>query len=163
MPLVSMTKKDWIALFLCLLLPNLVGISAAFLTASGVTDWYPGLLKPLWTPPAWVFGPVWSTLYMMMGFGFYLVLRRGLSQYRRGAASLFALQLVFNFAWSLCFFGFKNPALAMADMVLLWLSIAATTWWFYKARPLAGVLLVPYLVWVTFAGCLNYFIWVLNR
>lgn len=157
-----MNRRDWFLLFFCLLLPNIVGISAAFFTAPGVTEWYPALLKPLWTPPDWVFGPVWSMLYITMGFALFLVLRAKPSPYRQAGIIMFTIQLMLNFMWSVFFFGMKNPALAMLDLVALWLAVAAMIWLFFEIRTLAGAILWPYLIWVTFAGCLNYFIWVLN-
>lgn len=125
-------------------------------------EWYAGLEKPAWNPPSWVFGPVWTTLYAMMGIAAWLVWMRGGFASKRPALSLFILQLFFNTLWSPLFFGLQNPGLAFLDLVFLGFSLLATTIAFWKARPLAGALLIPYLIWVTFAGALNFTIWQLN-
>ncbi len=126
-------------------------------------DWYAGLQKPSWNPPNWIFGPVWTALYTMMAFAAWLVWRRGGFAAQRNALVLFLLQLLFNGLWSPLFFGIKQPAVAFVDIVLLWLALLATIVAFWKARPLSGVLLVPYLAWVTFASALNFTLWQLNR
>ena len=137
-----------------------IGSSA---TMPSVADWYTGLRKPGWTPPAWLFGPVWTALYLSMAVAAWLVWRRvGLS----GAAvplAIFGMQLALNLAWSIIFFGRNNIGLALADIVLLWLAIVATIFAFRQVSDLAGWLLVPYLVWVTFAAALNSRIWTMNR
>ncbi len=126
-------------------------------------EWYAGLKKPVWNPPNWIFGPVWTSLYTTMAVAAWLVWKRGGFASRRVALSLFLLQLLFNAIWSPLFFGMQNPALAFVDIVLLWLALLATVAAFWKARPVAGVLLAPYLLWVTFAGTLNFTLWQLNR
>ena len=126
-------------------------------------EWYARLQKPAWNPPNWIFGPVWTTLYTTMAFAAWLVWRRGGFSAQRGALSLFLIQLLFNALWSPLFFGLKQPALALADIVLLWLALLGTVVAFGKARPLAGVLLVPYLTLVAFVGALNFALWQLNR
>lgn len=125
-------------------------------------DWYAHLQKPAWNPPNWIFAPVWTTLYIIMAIAAWLVWKRGGFTVQRMALSLFLLQLVFNALWSPLFFGLKNPALGFVDILLLWASLLATTAAFWKVRPVAGVLLVPYLAWVTFAGFLNFTLWRLN-
>jgi translocator protein len=125
-------------------------------------EWYARLQKPVWNPPNWIFGPVWTALYTMMGIAAWLVWRRGGFDGQRVALSLFLLQLLFNSVWSPVFFGLRNPALAFLDIVLLWLALVATVIAFWKASPFAGGLLVPYLAWVTFASALNFAIWRLN-
>ncbi|MGB2823749.1 MAG: TspO/MBR family protein [Phycisphaerae bacterium] len=131
-------------------------------TAGAVRDWYPTLAKPLWNPPAWVFGPVWTVLYGMMAVAVWLVWRQ--RRQRPGGAPiiLFAVQLALNAVWSPLFFGLHRPDLAFVDIVLLWLALAATVWLFLKRLTIAGVLLVPYLLWVSFAAALNFAIWRLN-
>jgi translocator protein len=126
-------------------------------------EWYAQLQKPVWNPPNWIFGPVWTALYTMMGIAAWLVWRRGGFAGQRAALSFFLLQLLINALWSPLFFWLRNPALAFVDIVLLWLALLATVVAFWKVHSLAGALLVPYLAWVTFASLLNYSIWRLNR
>jgi translocator protein len=124
-------------------------------------EWYASLQKPSWNPPSWVFGPVWTTLYVMMGTAAWLVWDR-----RRGAArvalGLFLVQLAFNAGWSWLFFGLNAPGLAFGWILLLWALIAATAAAFRATRTAAGVLLLPYLAWVTFAAALNFTLWRMN-
>ena len=125
--------------------------------------WYATLKKPSWNPPSWIFGPVWTALYTTMAIAALLVWKRGGFAGQRVALSLFLAQLLFNALWSPLFFGLRHPALAFADIVLLWLALLGTVAAFWSARPIAGALLLPYLVWVTFASALNFAIWRLNR
>jgi translocator protein len=128
----------------------------------GPDQWYASLQKPAWNPPGWVFGPVWTTLYLMMAIAAWLVWRRGGFSAQRVPLGLFLLQLALNAVWTPLFFGLHSPGLAFADIVLLWLAIAATIAVFSRvSRPAAG-LLVPYLAWVTFAAALNFAIWRMN-
>lgn len=126
-------------------------------------EWYASLKKPAWNPPGWIFGPVWTALYTMMAVSAWLVWKRGGLAALPRPLSLFLLQLLFNALWSPLFFGMKNPALAFVDIVLLWLALLATVATFWRVSLLAGVLLVPYLAWVTFASVLNFTLWQLNR
>jgi translocator protein len=126
-------------------------------------DWYARLQKPAWNPPNWIFGPVWTALYTMMAVAAWFVWKRGGFAAQLIALSLFLLQLLINALWSPLFFGLRNPALAFVDIVMLWLALLATVVAFWRVRPLAGALLVPYLTWVTFASALNFAIWRLNR
>jgi tryptophan-rich sensory protein len=123
---------------------------------------YRQLAQPSWAPPSSVFGPVWSLLYALMGIAAWLVWREGGWRRQRGALGLFVLQLAVNALWSWLFFGWHRGALAFADIVLLWLLIVATVIGFWRVRPLAGALLLPYLGWVGFATALNYAVWHLN-
>ena len=125
-------------------------------------EWYAQLKKPLWNPPGWIFGPVWTALYTMMAIAAWLVwLNCGFSA-RRKALVLFLLQLLLNAAWSPLFFGLHRPALAFVEIVMLWLAILATLLVFWKVQRGAGVLLLPYLAWVSFAVVLNFTLWRLN-
>ena len=126
-------------------------------------EWFAALSKPSWNPPGWLFGPVWTALYTIMAIAAWLVWRRGGFAGQGIALSLFLIQLFFNALWSPLFFGWHQPELAFADIGLLWLTLLGTVIAFWKVRPLAGALLLPYLAWVTFAGALNYSIWQLNR
>jgi tryptophan-rich sensory protein len=135
----------------------------SFFTGLSVGTWYPDLVKPPIAPPGWFIGAVWTVLYLLMGIALFLVLGedRGLPQVRKGI-SLFALQLGLNVLWSLLFFGLRSPRLALFGIVFLWVSIAATLLQFLKVSRPAAYLLVPYLLWVTFAAGLNAWILLLN-
>lgn len=149
----------WLGLFLFIAICLLVEGLAGAMTASAIPGWYAGLKKPSWTPPAWVFGPVWTFLYLTMAVAAWLVWSKlGLP----GASTpliLFGVQLIFNFAWSWIFFGLHLPGIAFLDIVLLWLAILATLIAFWRVTPAAGWLLVPYLTWVSYAATLNFAIW----
>jgi benzodiazapine receptor len=123
---------------------------------------YMQLVRPEWAPPPGVFGPVWSVLYAMMGVAAWLVWRVGRFRAARVALILFLIQLAVNALWSWLFFGWHRGALAFADILLLWLLIAGTVITFWRLRPLAGALLLPYWLWVSFATALNYAVWQLN-
>jgi tryptophan-rich sensory protein len=147
-----------------LLVPLLVGAGSGFVTTGAVRDWYPTLVRPSFAPPSWVFGPVWTALYLMMGFAAWLVWRKaGSDPAGRVALGLFAVQLVLNGLWSLLFFGLRAPGLALIEIVVLWVAIAAMRRGFWRVDAAAGWLLVPYLAWVTFATALNAGFWWLNR
>lgn len=124
--------------------------------------YYAGLVQPAWAPPGWLFGPVWTTLYLLMGVAAWMVWRVGGFGAARAALSLYLVQLVLNALWTWLFFAWHRGALAFAEIVLLWIVIAATLVAFWRVRPLAGALLVPYLLWVSFASALNYAVWQLN-
>lgn len=142
-----------------------VGASGSVFTAAGLASWYPGLTKPALAPPNWVFGPVWTTLFALMGVAAWLVWRE-LSGPDRGAARLalavFAGQFVLNLAWSAAFFGAQSILGGLVVIVLLWTAILATIVAFYRVDWRAGALLLPYIAWVSFAAYLNYGFWVLN-
>jgi tryptophan-rich sensory protein len=130
--------------------------------SSSVGSWYASLAKPSWTPPDWLFGPVWTTLYFLMAVSAWLVWRRAGWPAARTSLCLFGLQLGLNTSWSVLFFGFRNPGLAMAGILALWLAIAATVVNFWGRSTVAAVLLTPYLAWTTFAAVLNFGIWRMN-
>ena len=137
--------------------------AGAFFTAGSVNQWYPLLHKPAWTPPSWLFGPVWTILYLMMSVAAWLIWRsRGWDE-ARGALGLFLFQLALNAAWSPLFFGFKSSLAGLLDIVPLWAAILLTLLSFWKISTFAGVLLLPYWLWVTFATALNFAIWKMNR
>jgi len=125
--------------------------------------WYEGLNKPSWNPPAWVFGPVWTALYLMMATAAWLVWRRRGFAAQSRPLSLFLLQLALNAAWTPLFFGWHRPGIAFAEILLLWLAILATLWSFVPVNKVAAALLAPYLAWVGFAAVLNFELWRLNR
>ena len=136
-----------------------VGGLGGWVTVAAVAEWYPTLVKPTWSPPSWLFGPVWTVLYIMMAVAAWLVWRAGKA---KTALSLFALQLTFNCVWSFLFFGARSPGLALIDNVFMWLAILATIIAFQRKSSAAALLMVPYLAWVSFAAALNAAIWSLN-
>jgi translocator protein len=142
---------------------ELAGIIGSVFTMPSVTSWYTGIAKPAINPPAWVFGPVWTTLFALMGIAAFLVWKKGLE--RRDvkiALSIFIGQLVLNTLWSIIFFGLHSPGGAFVEIVFLWLAIAATIIAFARVSKLAAWILTPYILWVSFAAYLNYAIWALN-
>jgi tryptophan-rich sensory protein len=151
-------------LVIAVAVPLAVGGLSGFATAGGVATWYPTLVKPAFNPPAWVFGPVWTALYLTMGVAAFLVWKRGVDSAGVGVAmTAFAVQLVINGLWSVLFFGLQAPGLAFVDIVALWLAIGATVFLFWRVVPVAGWLMLPYWAWVSFAAVLNGSIWILNR
>jgi len=153
-----------VKLIVSLGLPLLVGGLSGFATARGVEVWYPTLVKPSFNPPSWVFGPVWTFLYMTMGVAFFLVWRQGPdTQGVRMAMAVFLGQLVLNGLWSVLFFGMQMPGVALLDIIALWVMIGVTTVLFWRLQPAAGILMLPYLLWVSFAAVLNASLWHLNR
>jgi translocator protein len=155
-------RQLWLGLAAFLLICFTAAGIGSFATAPAITNWYAGINKPSWNPPNWLFGPVWTVLYAMMATAAWLVWRRLGLQAAATPLFFFAMQLMLNTLWSVFFFGLHNPGLAFAEIILLWLSIAATIYYFWRVRPLAGVLLIPYLAWVSFAAFLNFTIWRLN-
>ncbi len=127
-----------------------------------IDGWYAALSKPSWNPPAWVFGPAWTLLYGMMAVAAWLVWREGGWKVQGRSLGLFLLQWVLNALWTPIFFGMHRPGPAFAEIVMLWLVLAATLWSFWRVKKAAGVLLMPYLAWVSFAAVLNFTIWRLN-
>lgn len=141
-----------------------IGYFSGIVTRSAILDWYPSLVKPSFNPPNWVFAPVWSFLYIMMGVAAGLVWDRieGNREVVKKALVIFAVQLALNALWSYLFFGLHNPMLAGLEIIVLWLMIYETYIQFNKINKIAGYLLLPYLAWVSFAAVLNGSIWWLN-
>ncbi|MFC5971766.1 TspO/MBR family protein [Halomarina salina] len=145
-----------------ILLCELVGITGAVFTATGVESWYATLEQPALAPPNWVFGPVWTTLYALMGVAAWLVWREGRGRELRVALGLFGVQLALNFAWSFVFFGQEAILGGLVVILLLLFAIGTTTTAFWRIDRRAALLMVPYLAWVSFATYLNYGFWQLN-
>ncbi|EMA42633.1 TspO/MBR family protein [Halococcus saccharolyticus] len=140
-----------------------LGAAGGLITAPQIETWYATLDKPGFTPPSWVFGPVWTLLYALQGVAAWLIWRAGLDRrIVRIALGLFTVQFVLNLSWSPAFFGLESPILGLAVIVPLWVAIVATMIAFSRVDRRAAALLVPYLAWVTFATALNYAIWTLN-
>jgi len=135
----------------------------ALFTVQAIPTWYATLVKPALNPPSWVFGPVWTTLYALMGIAAFLVWQRGWAERTvRAALGVFGVQLLLNASWSIVFFGLHSPAWALANIAALWIAVIWTMFVFYKISRPAMYLLVPYIIWVSFASYLNYSIWILN-
>jgi translocator protein len=145
-----------------------IGVSLAagqlgnWLGGGGDAGFYQQLERPVWAPPDWLFAPVWIVLYVMMGIAAWLVWRERGFRGARLPLILFLIHLLFNAAWTGIFFGLRNFGLAFAEIVVLWLLIAATLILFWRVRPLAGALLLPYLLWVSYAAALNFALWRMN-
>ncbi len=150
-------KKLAAAVGICLL----AGIIGSVFTVSSIPAWYNTLNKPSFSPPNWLFGPVWTMLYVLMGVAAYLVWTSGAKDVKP-ALYVFGLQLILNTIWSVIFFGMRNPLYAFIEIILLWITIALTLMRFYKIRKAAAYLMIPYICWVTFAALLNYEIWRMN-
>jgi len=148
-------------LIISLLIPQLAGGLGSVFTASSVSSWYRTLEKPAFNPPSWVFGPVWTALFLLMGYALYLVWTAE-SENNKKAYWIFGIQLTLNVLWSVLFFGMRSPGAALVEIVLLWLMIAANIYFFSKISRAAAWLLAPYIFWVTFAIYLNFSIWRLN-
>lgn len=173
-------------LFISILLCQLAGVVGSLFTVSAIPIWYAALDKPSFSPPNWVFGPAWLTLYTLMGIALYLVWkkewrienqifipkRKAWNRWserfwtgdlqKQNVIAVFTVQLVLNALWSVIFFGLKQPAWAFFELLALWWAILYTIANFYRISKPAAWLLLPYILWVTFAGCLNFAIWILN-
>lgn len=158
-----MSAQRWLVLvgFIAVTLAA-AGIGGAATSAS-VNTWYPTLAKPDWNPPDWVFGPVWSTLYLLMSIAAWRVWRHAENPGRRSALGWYFTQLVLNALWSCLFFGLRNPGLAFAEVLVFWASLVVVLAKFARIDRPAAVLWVPYLAWVSFAAVLNGAIWWLSR
>jgi len=154
--------KKWGMLALFILICFTAAGLGSLATSTSVGSWYQSLRRPAWNPPDWVFGPVWSSLYLCMAVAAWLVWRSG-SEGTRRALVLFGIQLGLNVLWSVIFFGLRMPGQAFGEVVALWAAILITTAAFWRISAAAGILFVPYLAWVSFAACLNYAVWALNR
>lgn len=152
-----------VLLVLCITICQLAGVVGSYFTDISVTTWYPTLVKPSYTPPGWFIGVVWVVLYTLMGISLFLILDSKPAAGRlKGALIPFCLQLLLNIMWSGAFFGLRSPLYALVVIAALWLSIIVTMRAFFEISRKAGVLLVPYILWVSFAAFLNYTIWRLN-
>ncbi len=157
----SSTRREWIGLGGWLL----VAFAAAVIggrASVNAASFYAPLVRPAWAPPGWLFGPVWTVLYLMMAIAAWLVWRERGRAGARTALSLWVVQLAANALWSWLFFAWRRGALAFGEVLLLWVLVALTLVAFWRIRPLAGMLLLPYLLWVGFATALTFAVWRLN-
>ncbi|HAI22220.1 TPA: TspO protein [Candidatus Collierbacteria bacterium] len=157
-----MKTNDLWRLLLSLVISLSAGFLGALFTTPAVQSWYLTINKPVWIPPSWLFGPVWTSLFIMMGVALYLVWSTKMSNKVRVSLKLFAAQLVLNVLWSVFFFGLGNFWLAFGEILVLWVFILVTIVSFGKVSKMASWLMVPYLLWVTFASYLNFTIASLN-
>ena len=154
--------KNIFKLVISILIPLIIGFLGSFFTSSSVDSWYTTINKPSFNPPGWIFAPVWTTLYILIGLSFYLVWRGNFGMKRKKVISVYFFQLFFNLLWSVLFFGLKSPLLGLIDIIVLLIFIVVNTVIFYKISKTAGYLLIPYLLWVSFATILNVSIFILN-
>jgi tryptophan-rich sensory protein len=150
-------------LIICIAIPLIIGGISGFFTTEAIPTWYAGLQKPSFNPPNWIFGPVWTALYVIMGISLYMIVNLPQSAQRTQATWIFAGQMLLNFGWSFIFFKWQKPSWAFAEIILLWIFILWMIVSFYKLKPVAGLLQLPYIAWVSFASVLNYAIWQLNK
>ena len=155
--------KKFISPIIFILISQAAGIVGSVFTTSKIPTWYAGLNKPFFNPPGWIFGPVWITLYTMMGVASYFVWqKRGENPLANTALIIFFVHLIFNALWSILFFGLQNPMWAFLEIIILLVMIIVLVILFYKIDKRAAYLLIPYLLWVSFASVLNFSIWRLN-
>jgi benzodiazapine receptor len=159
-----MKRSDVAKLVVSIAVPFLIGVFGSLFTADSLNNWYANLKKPPFNPPDWIFGPVWTTLYIMMGISAFLIWRQGLDKkIIRIALACFIVQLSLNAIWTPLFFGLHSPLLGLIDIVLLLNAIIVTIYAFFQISRPAAILLIPYLVWVSFATVLNASLLFLNR
>jgi benzodiazapine receptor len=157
-----MKPTDILKLVTSVILCQIAGFLGSLFTTPAISTWYATLRKPFFTPPNWIFSPVWISLFILMGISLFFVWRRqGHPQFKK-ALIFFFVQLILNVLWSLAFFGLRLPLLGLIDIILLWIAILLTIQNFLKVSKFAGVLLLPYLLWVSFATLLNLSLWVQN-
>jgi translocator protein len=157
-----MKKAEIIKLIVSLILPLGLGSIAGMFTAGAVPEWYASLNRPSFNPPNWLFGPVWTALYIIMGISLFLIWKQSKSKERDLVVFVFLLQMALNFAWSFIFFYFNMIGFALIEIILLWMSIVIMLVLFYKIKPVAAYINIPYLLWVTFATILNAAYYILN-
>jgi tryptophan-rich sensory protein len=158
-----MKANQILKLVTSLLLPLGIGGVAGMFTSEAIPGWYASLNQPSFNPPNWVFGPVWTTLYIIMGISLFLVWKLPASKQRNQAILIFMAQLLLNFCWSFFFFYFKMIGVALVDILALWIMIVFMLVRFYVIKPVAAYINIPYLLWVTFATALNLAYFFLNR
>jgi len=153
-----------IKLIIFILISQAAGFLGSIFTIPSIPTWYAGLKKPAFSPPNWLFGPVWLALFTLMGIASFLIWNKGVGKGEvRIALILFLGQLILNVLWSYFFFNLHNPLFALVEIIILWLAILATIISFYRLSQPAGIILIPYLLWVSFAAILNFAIFRLNR
>jgi benzodiazapine receptor len=149
-------------LIISIAIAQAAGLIGSVFTASSVQTWYVDLIKPDWNPPSWLFGPVWISLYTLMGIAAYIIWSNRDIRGAKLALTIYGVHLIFNALWSVLFFGLRSPGLALGEIIILLIFILATMILFWRINRWAGILFLPYLAWVCFATFLNYTIWQLN-
>ncbi len=152
---------NWIKLILAIIICNLAGFIGSLFTVNSISTWYATLNKPDFSPPNWLFGPAWGILYILMGISLYLVWMKGVNKVKNSLI-IFGIQLLLNALWSIIFFGMRNITFAFIEIILIWIFILLTIIEFYKIDKRASYLLIPYILWVSFATVLNFYILILN-
>lgn len=156
--------KNWLKLIICIIAVEFIGIMGGFFTSGSVDNWYLSLIKPSFTPPSWLIGPVWTILYAMIGLSLFLFLTaKQKSKNKKIGYWIFGIQLMLNALWSIVFFGLHQISGALIVIALLWISIVLNFFAFYKFSKNSAYLLIPYWLWVSFASVLNFALWILNR
>lgn len=156
-------KNNKIKLVVSLLICQGAGLIGSVFTTPAIPEWYANLEKPEFTPPSWVFAPVWTLIFLMMGLSLYLVWKkREKGKEVERSLLIFGIQLILNIGWSFLFFGLRSPLCGLLEIVLLWFTILLTILSFLKHSRVAAFLLIPYLFWVGFAAVLNFYVWQLN-
>jgi tryptophan-rich sensory protein len=155
-------RIHYLRLVVCLVICQLAGIIGSIFTTPAIPDWYASLEKPSFSPPNWLFAPVWTFLFLLMGITLYMIWQAYPKKQAKSALLFFLIQLGLNILWSVIFFGLKSPLIAFVEIVILWLAILLTMIKTFEVSKVAGYLLVPYILWVNFAAVLNYFLWRLN-
>ena len=157
-----MKFNDILKLVASVILCQTAGFLGSLFTTPAIPTWYRTLNKPFFTPPNWIFSPVWISLFILMGISLFFVWQKTDHSKFKIAFIFFFVQLILNILWSAAFFGLKSPLLGLMVIVLLWMAILFTILNFFKVSKFAGVLLIPYLLWVSFATLLNFSLWILN-
>jgi tryptophan-rich sensory protein len=157
-----MRSKDILKLAMSIVLCQLAGVAGSLFTTPAIPTWYRTLKKPFFTPPDWIFGPVWICLFILMGISLFLVWRRQDQPGFKLTLIFFFIQLILNILWSAAFFGLRSPLLGLIDIGLLWVAILLTIQYCLRISKVAGLLLLPYILWVSFAVVLNFALWILN-
>lgn len=155
-------RVSFLRLIVSLIICQLAGFIGSLFTTPAIPEWYASLQKPSFTPPNWLFSPVWIFLYLLMGVTLYLLWQTASKKGAKLALLLFSIQLVLNMLWSVIFFGLKSPMVAFIEILVLWVAIILTMTKSLKVARVAGYLLLPYIIWVSFAAVLNFFLWKLN-
>ena len=158
-----MNVSKFLTPLICILLPLIIGSLSGLANVGSINTWYAHLNKPSFNPPGYLFGPVWTILYLLMGVSLYLVWKAPDGRMRDYALIIFVIQMVLNFAWSFIFFYFHQPGWALVDIIALWIFIVAMILIFYRISSTSALIQVPYLLWVSFATVLNAAIWLLNK
>lgn len=158
------SKTNNILIFIAsIVICQMAGIIGSIFTTPAIPTWYANINKPTFRPPNWVFAPVWTTLFLLMGIALFLIWRKGLDKKEnRIAFSIFIFQLILNTLWSVLFFGLESPFAAFIEIIFLWAAILASIILFFRVSKIAAYLLIPYILWVSFASFLNFTIWRLN-